>query len=88
VARFSIKQDRAGQQRGCCEVRRQGEDRHCETAKNEPKDKRLEPGDLAARNRPHRGAAHDRIDIGVVPHVEHAGGAGSRGNGKNRGKGG
>ena len=55
-------------------------------AEHEPKDKRLEPGDPAAGNWPHRRAAHDRIDIGVVPHVEHAGGASSRGNGKNRGK--
>jgi hypothetical protein len=28
----------------------------------------------------------DRIDIGVVPHVEHAGGSGPCGDAKNRGK--
>ena len=82
----NIKEDGAGQQCGCREVRRQSENHHCETAKNESKDKRLEPGDLAAGNWPHRGAGHDRIDIGVVPHVEHAGGSSPRGDGKNRGK--
>ena len=82
----NIEEDRAGQQCCCREVRRQSENRHCETAKHESKDKGLEPGDLAARNWPHRGAAHDRIDIGVVPHVERAGGSSSRGDGKNRGK--
>src|SRR5216684_3544767 len=82
----NIKEDGAGQQCGCCEVRRQSQNHHCETAKKESKDKRLEPGDLAAGNWPHRGAAHDRIDIGVVPHVEHAGGSSPGGNGNNRGK--
>jgi hypothetical protein len=81
-----IKQDGAGQQCGCCEIRRQCENRHCEPAQHETKDERLEPGNLAAGNWPHRSAAHDRIDIGIVPHVEHAGGSGSRGNGDNRGK--
>ena len=82
----NIKEDGAGQQCCCREVRRQSENRHCEAAQNETKDKRLEPGDLAAGNWPHRGAGHDRIDIGVVPHVEHAGGSSPRGDGKNRGK--
>ena len=82
----NIKEDGAGQQCGCREVRRQPENRHREPAQNETKDKRLDPGDFAAGNWPHRGAGHDRIDIGVVPHVERAGGCGPRGNGKNRGK--
>ncbi len=82
----NIEEDSAGQQCGCCEVRRQPENRHCEPAQNETKDKRLEPGDFAPGNWPHRGAGHDRIDIGVVPHVEHAGGSSSRGDGKNRGR--
>ena len=34
----------------------------------------------AARDRAHGGAGHYCVDIGVVPHVEHAGGAGARGN--------
>src|ERR1700731_2366668 len=51
-------------------VRRQRESRHCEPAQNETKNKRLESGDFSPGDWPHRCAAHDRIDIGVVPHVE------------------
>jgi hypothetical protein len=54
----------------------------------ESKDKGLESGDLAAGNWPHRGASHDGVDIGVIPHVEHASRSGPGGDGKNRGKGG
>ena len=48
------------------------------TREDKSEDKRLDLRDLAAGNRPHRGASHDGIDIGVVPHVEGAGGAGAR----------
>ena len=82
----NIEEDGAGQQCGRREIRRQGQSHHRETAKQEAKDKRLEPGNPAPGNWPHRSAAHDRIDIGVVPHVEHAGGCSPGGNGKNRGK--
>ena len=84
----NIKEDRAGHQCGRCEVRRQSQNHDCNTAKDESKDKRLEPGDLAPGNWPHRSAAHDRIDIRVVPHVERASSSSPRGNGECRDKGG
>jgi len=81
----NIKQDGARQQRGRREIRRQCENHHCEPGQNETNDERFESGDFSPWNRPHRCAGHDRIDIGVIPHVEHAGGPSPRGNGKNRG---
>ena len=42
---------------------------------------------LPARHRPRRGARHARVDIGVVPHVERASGAGAHGNAEERGDG-
>ena len=42
-----------------------------------PKRERLARRDAAGRDRPARGARHHRVDVGVVPHVERAGGAGA-----------
>ena len=53
----------------------------------QPEPKRLEPRNLAAGDRPHRRTGHDGVDIGVVPHVEGAGGASARGNCENGDKG-
>ena len=52
--------------------------------KHEPERERFRARDTAARNRAHGGAGHHCVDIGVVPHVEHTGGAGARGDAENR----
>ena len=52
-------------------------------ARASPKTSASVARDLAARDWPHGGASHHGIDVGVVPHVEHAGGAGSRGDCEN-----
>src|SRR5215475_2932897 len=74
---YYIEEDRAGQQRGCCEVRCQSESCDCDNGKDQSEGKCLNLRDLAAGNRPHRGASHDCVDIGVVPHVQGAGGSGA-----------
>ena len=50
------------------------------TESTRPKAQRLAGLDAAGRDRTVGGAAHHRVDIGVVPHVQRAGGAGADGN--------
>src|SRR5215468_7055583 len=78
-----IEQDRTGQQGGSCKVRGHGESCDRGNGKDDSKDKRLNFRDLAAGNGSHRCASHDRVDIGVVPHVQRAGGSSAGCDGEN-----
>src|SRR6516162_3177603 len=64
---------------------RGGEKRYGTGAKCKTKSECLSPRDFVARYRTRGRARHERVDIGVVPHVEHTCGASSRGDGKNCG---
>ena len=72
-----VEEDREGEQPGRHQVR--GERQHDDAAggKDEPERERFALPDPAAGQRPPRRACHDGVDVGVVPHVEHAGGSGS-----------
>ena len=53
-------------------------------ARSQPETRRLAGRDTALRNRPAGGACHARVDVGVVPHIERAGGAGADGDAEQR----
>ena len=65
-----------------CDVGRESKNRDRAAGKDKSECKRFDRRDRAAGDRPHGRAGHHRIDIGVVPHVEHAGGASPRGDGE------
>ena len=78
-----VEEDREGEQRGRCDIERESKNGDCAAGENKSECKRFGARDLAARDRPPGRAGHHRVDVGVVPHVEHAGGAGSRGDCEN-----
>ena len=57
-----------------------------ERRKRHAEGERLAGLDAAGRDRPLRGARHHRVDVGVVPHVERAGGAGADRDAEQRGE--
>ncbi len=50
----------------------------------EAEGQRFVRADTTGRDRTRGGAGHDRVDVGVIPHVERAGGAGADGNAEDR----
>ena len=77
-----VEENREGEQRGGFDIEGESKDHDCAARKNKSECKRLGARDPAARDRTPGRASHHRIDVGVVPHVEHAGGASSGGDGK------
>jgi hypothetical protein len=75
-----IEEDREGEQRRGYDVERQGENGDCAACEGESESKRFGPRDFAVRDRTPGRARHHGVDVGVVPHVEHTGRAGARGN--------
>src|SRR5262249_52017295 len=78
-----IEKYRGGEQRPRRYVEDKGKKGNSTPAKCETKSECLSPRDFVARDRTRGRARHERIDIGVIPHVEHTGGASSRGDGQN-----
>ncbi len=74
-----VEEDRESEQSRRLKVGRERQNRDRTSGKDKSECQRFPPRDRAARDWPHRGAAHDAIDVGVVPHVEHAGRPGSDG---------
>ncbi len=72
-----VEEDREGEQPGRQHVDHQAEEDDREAREHQAEGQRLAGLDAARRNRAVRGARHHRIDVGVVPHVERAGGAGA-----------
>ena len=79
-----VDEDREGKQRRGCDVERQGENGDCAAREGESEPKRFGPRDFAVRDRTPGRARHHGVDVGVVPHVEHTGRAGARGDANNR----
>ena len=77
-----IEEDREGEQRCRFDIERESKNGDCAAGKNKSECKRFGARDPAARDRTPGRASHHGIDVGVVPHVEHAGGASSGGDGK------
>ena len=78
-----VEEDREGEQRCRPTLSARAKNGDCAAGKNKSEYERFGARDLAARNWTPGGASHHGIDVGVVPHVEHAGGAGSCGDGEN-----
>ena len=68
------------------DVDQQAEHHDRETGKRQPEGQRLARLHAAHRHRTARGARHDGVDVGVVPHVERAGGAGADRDAEQRGE--
>jgi hypothetical protein len=81
-----IYEDREGKQRRGYDVGCQRENRDGATCERKSESKRFGPRDLATRDRTPGRAGHHRVNVGVIPHVEHPRRAGPRGN-ANYGKG-
>src|SRR4029077_15131120 len=80
-----IEEDRKGEQGSGFDIERKSKEGHGAASKDKPKYKRFGARDFPTRNWTPDGASHERIDIGVVPHVEHTGGASARRDGENCG---
>src|SRR5262249_45490084 len=80
-----VEKDRGGEQRCRRYIEHEGEKGGGTGAKCKSKSGCPSPRDFVARYRTRGSARHERVDIGVVPHVEHTGSASSRGDGKNCG---
>ena len=77
-----VEKDREGEQPGGQSVGHHRESGDGTTGQHESQTKRLDRRDPAARDRPPGGPAHEGIDIGIAPHVEHPGGTRAGGNGE------
>ena len=60
-------------------VRRKAQHRHREGGEHHAEGERIVGLQATGRDRPPAGALHPRVDVGVVPHVERARGAGADG---------
>ena len=81
-----VEEDREGEQRRRKQIDQQSQRHDRENRQREAETRRLAGRDAAARYRPAGSARHARVDVGVVPHVERAGGAGADGDAQQRGK--
>ena len=79
-----VEEDREGEQRRGFDIEREGKNGDRAARKDKSEYKRFGARDLAARDRTPGRASHHGVDVGVVPHVEHAGGASACGDGNNR----
>ncbi|QTK79393.1 hypothetical protein AT6N2_C1689 [Agrobacterium tumefaciens] len=78
-----IKENGERKQAGREPVDRKTENDHRKSGQRQPEGERLARRDAARGNRPSSGAAHHRVDIGIVPHVERAGCTGANGDAEN-----
>src|ERR1700722_581335 len=78
-----IEKDRAAEQRRCGQVGRKSKKQDCAGGEGKSEHKCLDLRNLATGDRPHRRPGHERIDIGVIPHIKGASGASTRGNREN-----
>ena len=78
-----VEEDREGEQRRRFDVERESKNGDCAAGENKPERQRFGARDLAARNWTPGRASHHGVDVGVVPHIEYAGGASSCGDGEN-----
>ena len=65
-----VEEDGEGENEGRQPIDRETEDRHREAGEHEAEGQSLLGQDAAGRDRALGGAAHDGVDIGVIPHVE------------------
>src|SRR5262249_34898507 len=72
-----VKEYRESEQRRGLDIERETKNGDPAASKDEPEDKRFQWRDRSARDRSHGSASHDTIDVGVVPHIEDAGGGSS-----------
>src|SRR5262249_3279637 len=73
----NVKEDRKGKQRRREPAHEQAEHSYREGGEYDAKRKRLAGRDVAPWNWTIRSAAHHRVNVGVVPHVERARGTGA-----------
>jgi len=82
----NVKEDREGKERGGKPIRNKAQHRNRADCERHAERERLPRQDPTGRYRPPRGPPHHRIDIGVVPHIEGAGGAGPDRDAQERGE--
>ena len=82
VTQEAIEED--GEQAGCEPVRHEAERQHGEGRKRQAEAKRLAGRHAARWHRAQRRATHHGVDVGIVPHVQRAGRAGTHCNAEQR----
>ncbi len=81
-----VKENCEGEQRRREPAHEQAEHSHREGGEHDAERKRLAGRDAALRNGTSRGAPHHRVDVCVIPHIEHARGTGADRDAQKRGE--